>query len=219
MRLAPDLFAAAPRRRVTGSLVALGLVGLMVAPFVWSAATVADAPGATLPEAGPRTTPGFAFGGFGGRGAPGAPGGPAAAPPAAAAAPNVMIQFLEANQGDARWIVATGNAQTAAPIVLASGDGVMAIGGFTGSDPAITLPQFRSLVAAGEVRYVLVTGGFGRIGGGDSGLILRWASNTCRPVSLANGGSLGSPGELGSGSGLASIGLFGGMALVDCRGF
>lgn len=35
----------------------------------------------------------------------------------------------------------------------------MALGGFMGTDPAITLDQFADLVDAGAVRYVLVSGG------------------------------------------------------------
>ena len=46
----------------------------------------------------------------------------------------------------------------------------MAMGGFTGSDPAPTLAQFKELVAEGKVRFVLVSGGGGGAGGpGGSG--------------------------------------------------
>ncbi|HVA85057.1 MAG TPA: glycosyltransferase family 39 protein [Candidatus Saccharimonadales bacterium] len=216
VRIAPDLFVASPRHRVTEGLVALGVAGLLVAPLAWSIVTVADAPGGTLPQAGPRSSPGFGFGrlgGFVGRGGGVGGGG------SGLAVSNPMVTFLEANRGNARWIVATASAQVAAPIILATGQGVMALGGFTGGDPAISLPQFRSLVRAGAVRYVLVSGGgFGRLGGGDSGQILRWATNTCRPVSFANGGSTSAPGQFSGGSSIPGFGPFGGTSLVDCRG-
>jgi hypothetical protein len=48
----------------------------------------------------------------------------------------------------------------AAPLELASKTAVMAIGGFSGSDPAPTLAQFQAYVAGGEVRY-FVPGGRG----------------------------------------------------------
>jgi len=45
---------------------------------------------------------------------------------------------------------------------------VMAIGGFTGSDPSPTLAEFQAYVKAGEVRYY-IGGGGGRGGGGGGG--------------------------------------------------
>lgn len=44
----------------------------------------------------------------------------------------------------------------------------MAIGGFSGSDPAPTLAQFEKLVSSGEIHYFVAsgTGGSGRPGGG-----------------------------------------------------
>jgi 4-amino-4-deoxy-L-arabinose transferase-like glycosyltransferase len=58
------------------------------------------------------------------------------------------------------WAAATTGSQAAAPLELASGRAVMAIGGFSGSDPAPTLAQFKAYVAAGQVRY-FIAGGFG----------------------------------------------------------
>jgi hypothetical protein len=65
--------------------------------------------------------------------------------------------------------MAVSGSQTAAPYILASGQPIMAMGGFTSSDPAPTLAQFKQLVAEGKVRYVLVGGGLGGFGGGGSG--------------------------------------------------
>jgi hypothetical protein len=36
-----------------------------------------------------------------------------------------------------------------------TGDAVMALGGFNGSDPAITLARFEQLVAAGKIHYFI----------------------------------------------------------------
>jgi hypothetical protein len=62
-----------------------------------------------------------------------------------------------------------------APLQLASGKAVMAIGGFTGSDPSPTLAEFQAYVKAGEVHYYIgggMGGGFGGRGGGSS--ISQW---------------------------------------------
>jgi hypothetical protein len=57
---------------------------------------------------------------------------------------------------------------SSAPLALASGKSVMAIGGFTGSDPAPTLAQFQRYVAEGRISYY-VSGGRGGGGGGFGG--------------------------------------------------
>ena len=52
-----------------------------------------------------------------------------------------------------RWVAAVVSSNQAAGYQLATGDPVMAIGGFNGTDPAPTLDRFRQLVAAGAVHW------------------------------------------------------------------
>ncbi len=59
------------------------------------------------------------------------------------------------------WAAATVGSNSAATYQLATGDPVMAIGGYNGTDPAPTLAAFRALVAAGEIHWF--------IGGAQSG--------------------------------------------------
>ena len=75
---------------------------------------------------------------------------------------------LSANASRYTWIAATSSAQNAAGIELSTGKSVMAIGGFTGSDNAITLARFKQLVAQGKIHYY-VSGGGGAGGGTVSG--------------------------------------------------
>ncbi len=77
-----------------------------------------------------------------------------------------MIQFLKSHRDGASWIVAVGGSTTAAPLILISGEPVMSMGGFTGSEPVPTLPQFERLAHDGRIQYVLVGGGFGGFGFG-----------------------------------------------------
>ena len=58
-------------------------------------------------------------------------------------------------------------ANSAAGYQLASGEPVMALGGFNGSDPSPTLAQFQDYVADGEIHY-FISGG-GGLGGGPGG--------------------------------------------------
>ena len=67
-----------------------------------------------------------------------------------------------------RWAAATVGAKTAADYQLATGDAVMAIGGFSGSDPSPTLAQFEAYVRAGEIHYFIGSGA-GGFGGGSGG--------------------------------------------------
>ena len=56
--------------------------------------------------------------------------------PGAATVSDDVVAFLEANRGDARWIAATtGSNAAAGASSCASGEPVMAIGGFSGGDP------------------------------------------------------------------------------------
>jgi hypothetical protein len=75
------------------------------------------------------------------------------------------------------WAAATDSSGTAAPLELATGKAVMAIGGFNGSDNAITLARFKQLVAAGKIRYY-VGGGMGGNGGGSNSEIASWVAST-----------------------------------------
>jgi 4-amino-4-deoxy-L-arabinose transferase-like glycosyltransferase len=66
-----------------------------------------------------------------------------------------------------RWAAATSGSQGAASMELASGTAVMAMGGFTGSDPYPTLQEFQEYVANGDIHYY-VAGGMGGGRGGNS---------------------------------------------------
>jgi 4-amino-4-deoxy-L-arabinose transferase-like glycosyltransferase len=84
------------------------------------------------------------FGGAGGRGASVDPR---------------LVKYLTAHQSGGEYLAAVSGSTSAAPLILATGKPVMAMGGFIGSDPAPTLSQFKRLVATGQVHYVLVGGG------------------------------------------------------------
>jgi hypothetical protein len=85
-----------------------------------------------------------------------------------------MVNYLLAQQGSTKYLVATTNANTAAPIILETGKAVMALGGFTGSDPILTPDELSKLVANGTVRFFILGGGgagrsFSPVGGNTTG--------------------------------------------------
>jgi 4-amino-4-deoxy-L-arabinose transferase-like glycosyltransferase len=67
-----------------------------------------------------------------------------------------LISFLADNRHDEQYLIAAVNARLAAPIIIATGDPVIALGGFTGRDPILDVDGFARLVTEGRVRYALV---------------------------------------------------------------
>jgi 4-amino-4-deoxy-L-arabinose transferase-like glycosyltransferase len=76
-----------------------------------------------------------------------------------------LVKYLKKNRGSAKYLLVTFGAQTAASFITATGDNVMPIGGFDGSDPTPTFARFKELVQNGEIRYVLMPGTSGMRGG------------------------------------------------------
>jgi 4-amino-4-deoxy-L-arabinose transferase-like glycosyltransferase len=123
---------------------------------------------------------GFPAGGFPGGGSPGG-GFPGGTGTGGATVPRVggaggggflnasqsnpaLTKLLRADAGRYTWAAATVNSNNASGYQLASGEPIMAIGGFNGTDPAPTLAQFETYVAQGKVHYFIASGG-GGIGG------------------------------------------------------
>jgi 4-amino-4-deoxy-L-arabinose transferase-like glycosyltransferase len=77
-----------------------------------------------------------------------------------------LVALLQQDADRYTWVAAAIGSNSAAGVQLATGDPVMAIGGFNGSDPAPTLAQFQRYVAQGRIHYFL---GGGRMGGGSMG--------------------------------------------------
>ncbi|MFZ0251341.1 MAG: glycosyltransferase family 39 protein [Acidimicrobiales bacterium] len=80
-----------------------------------------------------------------------------------------LNKALQADAGKYTWAAATVNSNNAAGYQLGSGEPVMAIGGFNGTDPAPTLAQFEKYVSEGKIHYFIASGGGGFGGGGFGG--------------------------------------------------
>jgi 4-amino-4-deoxy-L-arabinose transferase-like glycosyltransferase len=175
-------------RRVQLAAVALGVAVLLAGPAAYALDTMTTAYSGGDPSAGPQVAsangggPGSFGGGPNGGLPPGAGGAPNGDAPIGGFGPgagglgggdgasSTLTSYLAANRGTATWIVAVTSANQAGSIELATGLPVMAMGGFTGSDPAPTLAQLQAMVASGQLRYVIVGGAGGGPGGGNSTL-------------------------------------------------
>jgi 4-amino-4-deoxy-L-arabinose transferase-like glycosyltransferase len=125
--------------------------------------------------AGPGAT-----GGFGGRAGQGGGGLLGSSTPSAA-----LTAALKANASSYTWVAAAIGSNDASGYQLASGDPVMAIGGFNGSDPDPTLAQFEKLVAEGKIHY-FIAGSVGTPNGGSnaSSQISTWVSSHYTAVTI-----------------------------------
>jgi len=208
-------------KRVATFVAASALVLGLAAPAAWTLATVTTPHSGSIPTSGPSSAGGFGRGGPGGgaggfRG--GFPGGQAAGGTTNGGTTNggttnggfpggarggggllnagnvstTVAKFLQEHADGYRWVAAAVGANNAAGYQLASGDAIMAIGGFNGSDPAPSLAQFKQYVAEGKIHYFISGGGFGGggfggPGGGQSGSgssISSWVSSNFQSVTV-----------------------------------
>jgi 4-amino-4-deoxy-L-arabinose transferase-like glycosyltransferase len=138
-----------------------GFGGLPGGPFAGPGPS-SNTPGAVPPgsgASGPTFAPRPGAGAAGGAGGSGGILG--SSTPAAA-----LTRALQTNASAYRWVAAVVSSEQASGYQLASGDPVMAIGGFNGTDPAPSLAQFEACVKAGDIHYFIVSGGGGPGSGG-----------------------------------------------------
>ncbi|WP_310077562.1 glycosyltransferase family 39 protein [Sinomonas atrocyanea] len=174
----------APRwsRRAPRTTAALALLAGLAGPLAFTVQTVSTAHTGAIVSAGPSS--GFGFGGpggFGGRrqfiqgqfgqgtGGPAATGfggrGGGAGLLGASRPSAALVAALTADASKYTWAAAVVGSNNAAGYQLASGQPVMALGGFNGTDPSPTLEQFQRLVAEGRVHWFIAAS----LMGGDSG--------------------------------------------------
>ncbi|MEI4277449.1 ArnT family glycosyltransferase [Klenkia terrae] len=141
--------ASAPH---TGSIVTAGPTG--ISRFGNAPAR----PASTAPQPHPGAGgPGFTPGGGSTRGSLVGASDPSAQ----------VVAALRGNASSFTWVAAAIGSQSAAGYQLATGDPVMAVGGFNGSDPSPTLAEFQQYVAAGDIHW-FVGGSVGRSSSGSS---------------------------------------------------
>jgi 4-amino-4-deoxy-L-arabinose transferase-like glycosyltransferase len=125
------------------------------------------------------------LGGFGGTGTSGTGRGPGGAGGTGGAGgglggntqvSSALAKLLEQDASSYKWVAATEGSEEAAPLELATGDAVMAIGGFNGTDPWPTLAVFKELVAKHEVHYYVGQGSQSFGGGQGSSAIASWVA-------------------------------------------
>lgn len=139
--------------------VAAALVGLG-GPVAFSIYNVTQSQGGPGRMSGPARQDAFG---------PGGPGGPGRSRDDTA-----LVGLMKGV--DNRWAAAGIGSMTVSDLELKTGASLMAIGGFTGSDPSPTLAQFQQYVSDGQVRYFIASDRGGPPGhrGGTAAQISAW---------------------------------------------
>jgi len=135
-------------RLATAALVA-GVAAAFAAPGAW-AASVLDT----------------AYGGSSFNASAGPAGGlTSSATTTLTSAEQRIYDYVSAHRDGASYLMAVGSWSEAGQYILATGQEVMDLGGFSGSVPSPTLAQVKKLVSTGQFKFFLVSGGFGAGGG------------------------------------------------------
>ncbi|MFB6848423.1 glycosyltransferase family 39 protein [Streptomyces sp. NPDC056373] len=99
-------------------------------------------------------------------------------------------KLLETDAERYTWAAAAIGAQNAASYQLSTGDPVMAVGGFNGTDPSPTLAQFKQYVADGKIHWFIASGGMGGGPGGSgegaSSRITTWVEANFKKVTAGS---------------------------------
>ncbi|GBG93738.1 4-amino-4-deoxy-L-arabinose transferase [Ligilactobacillus salitolerans] len=138
-----------------------GLSTILAAPGWWSLTPTLAAESSAIPSAGPSLL--SSSGGAGG----GTPMGDS----------NVntkLLNYVSKRQGNAKYLMGTNDSNSAAPYIIKSGKAVMALGGYNGTDEALTLKQFKHLVKTGQIKYFYISGKTASASSGQIGKILAW---------------------------------------------
>ncbi len=135
-----------PVRRLTTVALGVGLATLLILPLAWALSSVLVAGNGVLPSADLArllATDGARDLGSHRR-------------TEASANVSRLVSFLTANRHGERYLLATSTTALAAPIIIQTGQAVMARGGFHGLDPILTPEKLAGLAAAGQVRFVML---------------------------------------------------------------
>lgn len=170
-----------------------GILVLLAAPLYWAATPLLYGGNSMLPEAGPQLKSGNQAGmpGQNGVNMPGQ------------MQENVdtkLLAYLTAHNTGEKYLFATTDSHTAAPYIIKTGKAVMAMGGFSGSDPILTVDKLKQMVANKEVKYFLISSGGP---GGGSSDVQAWIKQNGKEVpqeewQSSTGNSQGGMGRGGS---------------------
>ncbi|MCY7781843.1 MULTISPECIES: ArnT family glycosyltransferase [unclassified Bacillus (in: firmicutes)] len=121
-------------------LTIISLCILLLTPVYWSATPLLYGGNSVLPESGPQlkspTNGGNMF---------------------SSEVDTGLLSYLRKHNTGEEYLFATLTTVTAAPYIIHENESVMAMGGFNGTDPILTVSELKKLVKEGKVKYFLLT--------------------------------------------------------------
>jgi 4-amino-4-deoxy-L-arabinose transferase-like glycosyltransferase len=191
------------KEKINRSIALAAILVLLAAPLYWAATPLLYGGNSKLPEAGPQlksSGQGMSAGQRDG-GRPGSKPGEGT--------DTALLDYLTKNNTGEKYLFATTSVGAAESYIIDTGKAVMAMGGFSGGDPILTIDKLKTLIANKEVKYFMFSsGGFGADGSSD---VTAWikANSTIVPSSewqtSAANGMQGSPKGMGGSSTLYKI--------------
>ncbi|MBC2061024.1 ArnT family glycosyltransferase [Listeria marthii] len=121
--------------KFAAKITAIALAILLIAPTYWSLTPLLYGGNSSLPEAGPQLKQ-SSGGGF-----------------ADASVDSGLINYLQKNNTGETYLFGTTDATTAGPYIIKTKEAVMALGGFNGTDPTLTVKQLKQMIKSGEIKY------------------------------------------------------------------
>jgi len=226
-RALPRLPRLSGRRLLTAGAAAgaVGVAAMLAAPTAWSASVLDAKYAGSSFDASAGPAGGFGPGGGGGfrgvrgdrpaedfgrfreEGQPGGAGGGilGSTTTTLTSSQQALYQYLTAHRDGATYLFAVQGWSSAAPYILATGQQVLPMGGFSGSVPEPTLARVKQLVATGKLRYFMLGGGGsggGGLRGGGTGATSQidpWVESACHPVQVSGADSAGTLYQCGTG--------------------
>ncbi|MFL6074751.1 MAG: ArnT family glycosyltransferase [Mycobacteriales bacterium] len=188
--------AGAARGRTATAGAVVGVVAMLAVPLAWGVSVLDSRYAGSAFDA--------AAGPVGGRGGPGGGGGGGGflnTGGTLSGTERSLLAYVRAHSGGVRYPLTVSGSMAAAPYIVATGEEVLPLGGFSGTVPAVTLATFRRWARDEKVRFVLAGGG----GRGGGGAVLGWVEGACAqvPASAYGGGDTtttggpGGPGRFG----------------------
>jgi 4-amino-4-deoxy-L-arabinose transferase-like glycosyltransferase len=133
-------------RRLATAGCAIGVLAVCVLPAAWALSSVLAAGNGVLPSASLSRL----------AGAEGDGDGLPATRTRGASASQRLVDYLVANRQGERFLLGTSSTRLAAPIIIETGEPVMAMGGFHGLDPILTPERLARMVETKQVRFVML---------------------------------------------------------------
>ncbi|PON00595.1 mannosyltransferase [Bacillus halotolerans] len=121
-------------------LIIVSLCVLQLAPIYWSATPLLYEGNSVLPESGPQLKSSANGGNM-----------------FSSEMDTGLLSYLREHNTGEEYLFATLTTVTAAPYIINTDESVMALGGFNGTDPILTVSELKKLVNEGKVKYFLLS--------------------------------------------------------------